>query len=96
MTNAIDYSIDFDALLLEAQKKYKEYTEYVDQYRTFYVIDVHEGPKGFPKDIQRKIDSAYRAWTDWCKENVDSRGLHLCTNMLGIPTGISAVLAGRA
>ena len=96
MANAIDYSIDFDSLLLEAKKKFDDYKEYVDQYRTFYVIDIHEGIKGYPKDIQKKIDSAYRKWTGWRKENIDRRGLHLCTNMLGIPTGISAVLAGRA
>ncbi len=92
----LNLTLDFEALLKEAQKRHKAYTDDVDQYRHFYIVDPNDPSRmGFPKDIKEKITAAYEKWTDWCEENIISNGLTLHTNIMGSPIGISALLVGR-
>lgn len=92
----IDLRIDFDALLYLAQVKHEEYKKVVDECRPLYKFDVENGAMiGYPPDIQTKINEARTQWEQWLKENITNRGLELCSDMLGVPCAITAVLAGK-
>ena len=92
----IDLTIDFEALLLAAKAKHRQYVDKIDEYRPLYRIDVKNGKLlGYPPDIQAKINEAREQWEQWVKENIHDRGLDLWNDMLGVPCAITAVLAGK-
>ena len=92
----IDMTSDFDALLLAAKAKHRQYVDKIDEYRPLYKIDVENGMLlGYPPDIQAKINEAREQWEQWLKENITDSGLELCYDMLSSPVAIIAVLAGK-
>jgi len=92
----IDLRTDFDALLYLAQVKHEEYEKVIDECRPHYKIDVENGvPIGYPPDVRAKINEAREQWEQWVKTNIHDRGLELCSDMLGAPCAITAVLAGK-
>ena len=91
MKTMIDFSLDFDRLLRQARMAWKQYDQLVCSFRHRYVCDPEN--MGYPADVQPKLEAARKQWDLWVKENILDRGLKLHEDMLGIPIGISAVLA---
>ena len=92
----IDLTIDFEALLLAAKAKHRQYVDKIDEYRPLYKIDVENGMLiGYPPDVQAKINEAREQWDQWVKKNIHDRGLDLWNDMLGVLCAITAVLAGK-
>ena len=92
----IDTTIDYEALLEEAKRVHRSYTENCDKYKNQYdtTPDENGNCKGFPKDVRDTLKGFYDGWKKWIKENINDRGLHLRRNMMGTPIAIYLVVAG--
>jgi hypothetical protein len=89
----IDFTIDFDKLLQEAQLKREEYEKTVDSVRPSYICD--PAVMDYPPAEKNVLKAARKAWLAWVDANITSRGLDLHEDMLGRPIAITAVLAGK-
>lgn len=87
----IDLTIDFDALLLAAQAEKKFYDDFVNKRRRFYDVKT----MSYPENIRLELDKARNEWIYWVRKNITDRGLELYNDSLGMPTAITAVLAGK-
>ena len=92
----IDTTIDYEALLEEAKRVHRSYTENCDKYKDQYdtTPDENGNCNGFPKEVRETLEGFYNGWKKWIQENINDRGLHLRRNIMGAPIAIYLVVAG--
>lgn len=93
----IDTTIDYEALLEEAKRVHRSYTENCDKYKDQYdpTFDENGNLRGFPKEVRDTLKGFHDGWKKWIQENINDRGLHLRRNMMGTPIAIYLVVAGN-
>ena len=87
--NGIEFTVEYEKLLAEAQEKHKAFKREVDNYGCYFEAD----SLNVPNDIRRILDAATEAWYSWLKENITDKGFRLDFDLLGRPIGLLKVLA---
>lgn len=88
--NGIEFTVDYEKLLVEAQEKHKAYKQEVDSYKRYWF---NINSSNVPEDILQKYTAAEDAWYLWLKENITNKGFRLDFDLSGRPIGLLKVLA---
>jgi hypothetical protein len=89
--NGIEFTVEYEKLLVEAQEKHKAYKREADSYK--YCFD--KDSLKVPDDVRKKLDAAEDAWYSWLKENITDKGFKLEFDLFGRPIGLLKVLVTR-
>jgi hypothetical protein len=89
--NGIEFTVEYEKLLAEAQEKHKAFKHEADSYK--YCFD--KDSLNVPEHVRKKLDAAEGAWYSWLKENVTDKGFRLEFDLFGRPIGLLKVLAKR-
>jgi hypothetical protein len=89
--NEIEFTNEYEKLLVEAQEKHKAFKHEADSYKHYFDKDSSK----VPEHVRKKLDAAEGAWYSWLKENVTNKGFRLEFDLFGRPIYLLKVLAVR-